>query len=112
MQPKTPPNPGRRKFLTYTTSFLGIIGAFFTSLTPSAAFTLIAKLTKKKSEIPAFNGLMLQVQGAGILFGPSLTGWAVETFESWTAAGFVLIFASVLVLIIINSKIRSIDLST
>lgn len=89
-----------------------IIGAFFTSLTPSAAFTLIAKLTKKKSEIPAFNGLMLQVQGAGILFGPSLTGWAVETFDSWTAAGFVLIFASVLVLIIINSKIRSVDLST
>ena len=53
-----------------------IIGAFFTSLTPSAAFTLIAKLAEKKSEIPAFNGLMLQVQGAGILFGPSITGWS------------------------------------
>ena len=92
--------------------FIGlIIGAFFTSLTPSAAFTLIAKLAKKKSEIPAFNGLMLQVQGAGILFGPSLTGWAVEAYDSWTAAGLVLIFASILVLIIINLKIKSVDLS-
>ncbi|MGB1967234.1 MAG: CynX/NimT family MFS transporter [Litorivicinaceae bacterium] len=88
-----------------------IIGAFFTSLTPSAAFTLIAKLAEKKSEIPAFNGLMLQVQGAGILFGPSITGWAVETYESWTAAGFVLICASILVLLIINLKIKSVDLS-
>ena len=88
-----------------------IIGAFFTSLTPSAVFTLIDKLAEKKSEIPAFNGLMLQVQGAGILFGPSITGWAVETYESWTAAGFVLICASILVLLIINLKIKSVDLS-
>jgi len=66
---------------------------------------------RKKSEIPAFNGLMLQVQGAGILFGPSITGWAVETYESWTAAGFVLICASLLVLLIINLKIKSVDLS-
>ena len=88
-----------------------IIGAFFTSLTPSAVFTLIAKLADNKSEIPAFNGLMLQVQGAGILFGPSVTGWAVETYESWTAAGFVLICASILVLLIINLKVKSVDLS-
>ena len=43
MQPKSPPNPGRRKFLTYTTSFLGIIGAFFTAIPFVSAFKPSAK---------------------------------------------------------------------
>ena len=43
MQPKNPPNPGRRKFLTYTTSFLGIIGAFFTAIPFVSAFKPSAK---------------------------------------------------------------------
>lgn len=89
-----------------------ILGAFFTSLSPSAAFTLIAKLSTRTSEIPAFNGLMLQVQGAGILFGPALTGWLVETLNSWIAAGFVLIFASIVVLLVIDKKIKPVDLSS
>ena len=38
MQPKTPPNPGRRKFLTYTTSFLGFIGAIFAAIPFLSAF--------------------------------------------------------------------------
>ena len=43
MQPKSPPNPGRRKFLTYTTSFLGIIGAFFAAIPFVSAFKPSAK---------------------------------------------------------------------
>ena len=83
-----------------------LVGAFFTSLTPSAAFTLIARIASQKSDIPAFNGLMLQVQGAGILFGPSVTGWAVEYFDSWMAAGVILTTASILVIIIANTKLK------
>jgi cyanate permease len=89
-----------------------LIGALFTSLTPSAAFVLISKLASEKSDIPAFNGLMLQVQGAGILFGPSLTGWAVEYFQNWQAAGYILIAASVIVLLIVYSRIRTINFLT
>lgn len=89
-----------------------ILGALFTSLTPSAAFTIITKLTSKKSEIPAFNGLMLQVQGGGILFGPSLTGWAVDTFDSWSAAAFILFCASIIVLLIVNIKLKPVEMLT
>ena len=48
-----------------------LFGAFFTSMVPTSCFTLIAKLADEPADIPAYNGLMLQVQGAGILFGPS-----------------------------------------
>ena len=38
VQPISPPNPGRRKFLSYATSFLGLIGAAFVSVPFLSAF--------------------------------------------------------------------------
>jgi ubiquinol-cytochrome c reductase iron-sulfur subunit len=38
VQPSSPPNPGRRKFLTNFTGFLGAIGAFFVAIPFLSAF--------------------------------------------------------------------------
>ena len=38
VQPISPPNPGRRKFLSYATSFLGLIGAAFVAVPFLSAF--------------------------------------------------------------------------
>ena len=38
VQPISPPNPGRRKFLSYATSFLGLIGASFVAVPFLSAF--------------------------------------------------------------------------
>jgi predicted MFS family arabinose efflux permease len=83
-----------------------LLGAFFTSMVPTSCFTLIAKLANEPGDIPAYNGLMLQVQGAGILFGPSLTGWAVEFFQSWSVAGIIFVGGSAAILLIVYVKLR------
>jgi DHA1 family inner membrane transport protein len=88
-----------------------LFGAFFTSMVPASCFTLIAKLADEPSDIPAFNGLMLQVQGAGILFGPSLTGWAVEFFHSWSVAGAIFVIGSAIMLFIVYVKIKPLSAS-
>ncbi|MEK9800769.1 MAG: MFS transporter [Alphaproteobacteria bacterium] len=84
-----------------------LFGAFFTSMVPTSCFTLIAKLADEPADIPAYNGLMLQVQGAGILFGPSLTGWAVEFFNSWSVAGIIFVAGSAAILVIVFVKLGS-----
>ena len=38
VQPSSPPNPGRRKFLTNVTGLLGAIGAFFLAIPFLSAF--------------------------------------------------------------------------
>ena len=38
VQPSSPPNPGRRKFLSYATSFLGLIGTAFVAVPFLSAF--------------------------------------------------------------------------
>jgi len=86
-----------------------ILGAFFTSMVPTSCFTLIAKLADEPADIPAYNGLMLQVQGAGILFGPSLTGWAVEFFNSWSVAGIIFVAGSAAILLVVYVKLRVLD---
>ena len=86
-----------------------LFGAFFTSMVPTSCFTLIAKLADEPTDIPAYNGLMLQVQGAGILFGPSLTGWAVEFFNSWSVAGIIFSGGSAAILLIVYVKLRGVD---
>jgi cyanate permease len=75
-------------------------------MVPTSCFTLIAKLADEPADIPAYNGLMLQVQGAGILFGPSLTGWAVEFFHSWSVAGLIFVAGSAAILVIVYVKLR------
>jgi cyanate permease len=78
-------------------------------MVPTSCFTLIAKLADEPTDIPAYNGLMLQVQGAGILFGPSLTGWAVEFFNSWSVAGIIFSGGSAAILLIVYVKLRGVD---
>lgn len=102
--------------IVFTSNFPDIVklgtilfGAFFTSMVPTSCFTLIAKLADEPADIPAYNGLMLQVQGAGILFGPSLTGWAVEFFNSWSVAGIIFVAASAAILLVVYVKLRVLD---
>jgi DHA1 family inner membrane transport protein len=102
--------------IVFTSNFPDIVklgtilfGAFFTSMVPTSCFTLIAKLADEPTDIPAYNGLMLQVQGAGILFGPSLTGWAVEFFNSWSVAGIIFSGGSAAILLIVYVKLRGVD---
>lgn len=83
-----------------------LAGAFFTSLTPSATFLLVNRMTREPAQIPSFNGMMLQVQGAGILLGPALIGWIVDQTHSWAAAGWLIAGFALLALAIVQLKIR------
>ena len=48
-------------------------------------FYLVSRAVTRPQNLPACMGWMLQIQGLGLLLGPSIFSFVIERFNSWTA---------------------------
>jgi MFS family permease len=64
-------------------TILMVIG-FLTGWLPPVCFYLVGQQTDMAENIPVYNAWMFQIQATGMLCGPVLISWVVETTHNWT----------------------------
>ena len=71
-------------------SLVLLVIGFLTGAAPSILFYLVSRGAPTPQQIPVFMAWMLQIQGLGMLLGPSVVSSVVDMSQSWVT-GFYLI---------------------
>ena len=64
--------------------------AILTGVAPPILFYLASQQAPQPKQIPVFMAWMLQVQGLGMLLGPSVVSWIIESTQSWVAGFYAI----------------------
>ncbi len=68
-----------------------ICAALLTGVSPPCMFHAVGRSIPNPQSATSFNGLMLQVQGLGLLFGPPIVAAAVTYTGRWESSGVLLL---------------------
>ena len=89
-------------------SFLLVLVLILTGLVSGGSapifFYLVSRANDDPQNLPVFVAWVFQIQGLGILAGPALISWVVETTRSWNI-GILCLIPACLVIIALSGRL-------
>ncbi|MDB3879795.1 MFS transporter [Alphaproteobacteria bacterium] len=96
-------------------SFLLVLVLIFTGLASGGSapifFYLVSRANNDPQNLPVFVAWVFQIQGLGMLVGPALISWVVETTQSWNI-GILCLIPACLAIIALSGRLVLQDVKT